>query len=105
MNVIKHFCLVVTTVIVLTVASIAQAPAQVNAADELNNKVIELFNGGKIVEAISMAEQLLALREKTLGPDHPDVAQSLNNLAFLYEDQGRYAEAEPLYKRALAIDE
>ena len=31
--------------------------------------------------------------------------QSLNNLAVLYTEQGRYAEAEPLYKRALAIDE
>jgi len=30
---------------------------------------------------------------------------SLNNLAGLYKDQGRYGEAEPLYKRSLAIDE
>jgi formylglycine-generating enzyme required for sulfatase activity len=31
------------------------------------------------------------------------VAQSLNNLALLYEAQGQYAQAEPLYKRSLAI--
>ena len=43
--------------------------------------------------------------EKALGPEHPDVANSLNNLAALYQAQGRYAEAEPLYKRALAISE
>ena len=30
---------------------------------------------------------------------------ALNNLAALYDNQGRYAEAEPLYKRALAIQE
>ena len=30
---------------------------------------------------------------------------SLNNLASLYHDQGRYAKAEPLDKRALAIRE
>ena len=41
--------------------------------------------------------------EKALGPDHPDVATSLNNLALLYDNQGRYADAEPLYKRSLAI--
>jgi tetratricopeptide (TPR) repeat protein len=29
----------------------------------------------------------------------------LNNLANLYEDQGRYQDAEPLYTRALAIFE
>jgi hypothetical protein len=31
------------------------------------------------------------------------VATRLNDLAGLYEDQGRYAEAEPLYLRALVI--
>jgi len=31
------------------------------------------------------------------------VAQSLNNLAELYRAQGKYAEAESLYKRSLAI--
>ncbi len=40
---------------------------------------------------------------KALGPDHPDVATTLRNLAALYKAQGKYAEAEPLYKRALAI--
>ncbi len=30
---------------------------------------------------------------------------SLNNLAALYQAQGRYAEAEPLYRRSLAIVE
>src|SRR5262249_39540054 len=47
----------------------------------------------------------LAIREKALGPDHPDVAQSLNNLATLYDQQARYADAEPLYKRSLVIRE
>ncbi len=49
--------------------------------------------------------QALALRRKLLGEEHPDVAQSLNNLAGLYDTQGRYAEAEPLYVRALALFE
>lgn len=35
--------------------------------------------------------------------DHPDVAQSLNNLAGLYENQGSYSEAESLYQKALEI--
>ena len=34
-----------------------------------------------------------------------EVATSLNNLAELYRDQGHYAEAEPLFKRSLAIVE
>ena len=35
----------------------------------------------------------------------PDVASLLNNLAELYHAQGRYAETEPLYNRALVIHE
>jgi tetratricopeptide (TPR) repeat protein len=33
------------------------------------------------------------------------VALSLNNLASLYDSQGQYAKAEPLYNRALTIRE
>ena len=44
-----------------------------------------------------------AIREKALGPQHPMSAPSLNSLALVYKDQGRHAEAEPLYKRSLAI--
>ena len=36
---------------------------------------------------------------------HPSVATGLNNLAGLYQAQGRYGEAEPLFMRSLAIDE
>ena len=51
-----------------------------------------------------MYERSLAIREKVLGPDHPNVAQSLNNLAGLYRDQGNSAAAEPLYQRAREIE-
>jgi len=40
-----------------------------------------------------------------LGPDHPDTAQSIGGLALAVHDLGRYAEAEVLYRRALAIKE
>lgn len=47
----------------------------------------------------------MAISEKTLGPEHPATAASLNNLAVLLHDQGDYAGARPLYERALAIRE
>ncbi len=43
--------------------------------------------------------------KRLLGENHPDVATSLNNLAYLYKSQGRYEEAEPLFLQALAIAE
>src|SRR5262249_58720922 len=40
------------------------------------------------------------------GPDHPDIATSLNNLAYLLQAQGEPAAARlPLFERALAIQE
>jgi len=42
-------------------------------------------------------KRALQIQEKTLGPEHPAVAASLNNLAGLYDNQGLYAQAEPLY--------
>ncbi|MCX6901613.1 MAG: tetratricopeptide repeat protein, partial [Verrucomicrobia bacterium] len=47
----------------------------------------------------------LAIDEQSFGPEHPNVAGALNNLAALLQDTNRLAEAEPLYRRALAIDE
>ena len=35
---------------------------------------------------------------KVLGPEHPDTATSLNNLAVLLQDQGDFAGARPLYR-------
>jgi Tfp pilus assembly protein PilF len=45
----------------------------------------------------------VATFEKTLGPDHPDLADILNNLAAFYKDQGRTADAQQLFKRSAAI--
>ena len=47
----------------------------------------------------------LAIDEESYGPDHPEVATDLNNLAVLLKDTNRLAEAESLSRRALAIDE
>ncbi len=59
--------------------------------------------GSRTRKAEPLYQQALAIRKKALGPEHPDVATSLNNLAALYASQGQYAKAEPLYQQALAI--
>ena len=56
-------------------------------------------------EARPLFERALAIREKALGPEHPDTATSLNNLALLLQAQGDLAGARPLFERALAICE
>ncbi|MEY3869787.1 MAG: hypothetical protein RLZZ338_3678 [Cyanobacteriota bacterium] len=69
----------------------------------LNQQVIQLYNEGKFNEAIAIAEQALKLAQSLHPRDLPDVATSLNNLAYLYDSQGRYLEAETLYQQALKM--
>jgi CHAT domain-containing protein/Tfp pilus assembly protein PilF len=50
-------------------------------------------------------ERSLRIREKVLGPEHPDTATSLGDLAFLYQRMGFYDKALPLMERSLRIRE
>jgi tetratricopeptide (TPR) repeat protein/transposase-like protein/transcriptional regulator with XRE-family HTH domain len=56
-------------------------------------------------QAEPIYRRALAIREQQLGPDHPDTATILHNLAILQRDTGNVVEAEQLYQRALAIRE
>jgi tetratricopeptide (TPR) repeat protein len=69
----------------------------------LNQECTDLYRAGKYDRAVVVAQKALQVAEQNVGPDHPDVATSLNSLAELCRTQGDYAKAEPLYKRSLAI--
>jgi tetratricopeptide (TPR) repeat protein len=56
-------------------------------------------------EAKPLYERALSILERALGPEHPETATCLNELAFLLHSQGDFAAARPLYERALAICE
>ena len=38
-----------------------------------------------------------------LGPEHPDTLISMNNLAEVLRDQGKYQAAEEMHRRALEL--
>ncbi len=59
---------------------------------------------GNFGEAFTQTKAALEAA-KVFGPDDIRLATTLNVLANVYLIQGKYAEAEPLYKRALAIRE
>ena len=44
---------------------------------------------GRYGEAEPLSQRALAIVEKALGPEHPHVAASVNNLAELYQDRAR----------------
>jgi len=74
-------------------------------AEALESQALALDLAGKYVEATAVARAALALREKSLGPEHPLVAQILNHLANTLHSLGSHEEAKALYERALAIRE
>jgi tetratricopeptide (TPR) repeat protein len=60
---------------------------------------------GKYVDALCICQRVLTIRERVLGPNHPDIARTLNTIALIYDDQNKPAEALPYYQRSLAIME
>jgi len=54
-------------------------------------------------QAEDLYRRALAMKEKLLGPEHPDVAVTLNNLATVCRSQDRLEEAKGLYRRCLSI--
>lgn len=60
---------------------------------------------GALKKALARLQQALAIQEVVLGPDHADVASTLNNLATVTDNMGHYRQAREYSQRALAIRE
>lgn len=52
-------------------------------------------------EAEPLAREALALRQRLLPPDHPDIGASLNLLGWILHERGERREAEPLLLEAV----
>lgn len=58
---------------------------------------------GDLAASRDLHERVLPLRERTLGPHHPDTAASVNNLGVLHSELGDPAGGRVFCERALAI--
>ena len=58
---------------------------------------------GQYAKAAPRYERGLKIREKQLGGEHPDVAESLNNLAWLYGVMDQYAKAVKYKGKGLTV--
>jgi CHAT domain-containing protein/tetratricopeptide (TPR) repeat protein len=85
----------------LALGLVFSAPSAAESLSAQSGKVLELIRAGRYPEALPLAQAMASNLEK--GPANSDLAGALNNLAQVYGALGRDAEAEPLYKRALAI--
>ena len=58
---------------------------------------------GDYAKAEPLFRQALEIRKRALGENHPDYANSLNNLAELYYAQGQLAAAEQFLRQGLTL--
>lgn len=66
--------------------------------------MIEIYNlRSKFKDTERILLRLIALDEKLLGAEHPNVAASLNNLAEIYRIQGEIQKADAAYQRSISI--
>lgn len=76
------------------------------ALAEVWNKRLECEGElGHYSAAEKYGRDALAIRQQLLGPVHLDIAESLSNLAWTLDLQGRYIEEEFLHRQALAMRE
>ncbi|MGD1224843.1 tetratricopeptide repeat protein, partial [Streptomyces krungchingensis] len=71
----------------------------------LNRTAFYLRARGQASQALPLAERALAVSEAVFGPEHPDTAIRLSNLASTFSALGRHGEALPLAERVLAVSE
>ena len=85
-------------------ASAAPAAGGSDAA-QLAARAEQAMARGEYGQAETLQDQVLAIHLKTLGEFNATTANSMSNLARVYDLQGKYAEAEKLYRRSLAVRE
>jgi tetratricopeptide (TPR) repeat protein len=80
-----------------------QTAHQTDLAFLLDNLGGVRFALGDLTEAETLISKALDILEKVYGPNHPQVAQSLNHLARIYLAQGHSPEAHSLISLSLEI--
>ncbi|MEO8028007.1 MAG: tetratricopeptide repeat protein [Bryobacteraceae bacterium] len=78
----------------------AKPPKQV---ETLADRGLRCRAAGSFQEAADLFARAVLLLEDAEGMDAPELAGPLSNLAAVYRDQGRRAEAEPILQRALKL--
>ena len=64
--------------------------------DKWSNFALVLWENGDLNNAEQLEVQVMDMRKKLLGAEHPDTLASMENLATTYSKQGRWNEAEQL---------
>ncbi|CAF3958608.1 unnamed protein product [Adineta steineri] len=60
-------------------------------------------NQGKYQEAVAFHEKSIEVREKSLPPNHPDLAESYNNIGMVYNHMSDYVKALKFHEKSMQI--
>lgn len=78
----------------------AEQCAEVEEAKRLILQASQLYKQGNYTQAIPLVQRALAMQEKILGSEHPDVALSLIALGELHLRMGNRDQAESSFRRS-----
>ena len=87
----------------LPIAHGATNEDKLREANSLNERAISLYNGGQYKQALPLLEKALRLRSETLDEKHPDMFQSIINLAQTYAALGRHVDALPHFEKGYQL--
>jgi len=82
-----------------------QQEAELHESQRLSLEVIKLYNRQKYDEALPLAIKAVEITERLLGAEDEHVGVALRNLAEVYVAKRQYEKAEPLFLRAISIDD
>src|SRR5438309_2273270 len=81
------------------------APAQQPDIGAIGQLFREYYTAGNYAAALVEAQKLEDAYKAQFGDNNVNYAIALHNVAIVYQQQRKYAEAEEYYKRALAVRE
>jgi len=72
-------------------------------ASDMLERAEQAATAGDFASAVALLRNATRIQEETLGPLHPNLANTFNNLAIVAEKTGNLGDAETFYRRAVAI--
>lgn len=75
------------------------------AIDLLSRTAYYLRRRAQFNEAVQLFQDELAIRLQVSGPEHIEIANDIDNLAWVYLDMGKYEEARALFEQARLMRE
>ena len=69
--------------------------------DKWTKFALVMWENGDFNNAEQLDVQVMDMRKKLLGEEHPDTLTSMANLASTYRNQGRWNEAEKLFVKVM----